>query len=81
MDLGIGKFRNIEGITVLKFEKKDQKQQNEEDLVVSHHDYLPDGSIFEKAPVVGNLVKFQRQTYANCMKSLNGCVSLLGSPR
>jgi len=32
-------------------------------LVRYHRDYLPDGNIWENAPIVGPLVKFQRETY------------------
>lgn len=50
-------------------------------LVKYHRDYLPDGKIWENAPVVGPLVKFQRETYMGCMLSNSGCVELLGAPK
>ena len=46
-----------------------------------HRDYLPDGKIWENAPVVGPLVKFQRATYTACMLSESGCADLLGAPK
>ena len=74
MDLGIGSFRDLPGVTVLKF------MEDGSDLVKYHRDYLPDGNIVERQPVVGNLVKFQRETYSRCMASKEGCVGLLGGP-
>lgn len=74
MDLGIGSFRDLPGVTVLKF------MEDGSDLVKYHRDYLPDGNIVERQPVVGSLVKFQRETYARCMASKEGCVGLLGGP-
>ena len=74
MDLGIGSFRDLPGVTVLKF------MEDGSDLVKYHRDYLPDGNIVERQPVVGNLVKFQRETYSRCMASKEGCVKLLGGP-
>ena len=74
MDLGIGSFRDLPGVTVLKF------MEDGSDLVKYHRDYLPDGNIVEQQPVVGNLVKFQRETYSRCMASKEGCVKLLGGP-
>jgi hypothetical protein len=50
-------------------------------LVRYHRDYLPDGKIWEQAPVVGPLVKFQRETYVGCMLSPRGCAELLGAPK
>lgn len=50
-------------------------------LVKYHRDYLPDGKIWENAPVVGPLVKFQRETYMACMASERGCADLLGAPK
>ena len=57
MDLGIGSFRDLPGVTVLKF------MEDGSDLVKYHRDYLPDGNIVERQPVVGNLVKFQRDVF------------------
>jgi hypothetical protein len=51
------------------------------ELVRYHRDYLPDGKIWEQAPVVGPLVKFQRETYVGCMMSPRGCADLLGAPK
>ena len=51
------------------------------DLVRFHRDYLPDGKIWENAPIVGPLVKFQRETYMGCMLSQRGCADLLGAPK
>ena len=50
-------------------------------LVRFHRDYLPDGKIWENAPIVGPLVKFQRETYMGCMLSQRGCADLLGAPK
>ena len=50
-------------------------------LVRYHRDYLPDGKIWENAPIVGPLVKFQRETYVGCMLSPGGCADLLGAPK
>ena len=52
-----------------------------ENAVRYHRDYLPDGKIWENAPVVGPLVKFQRATYTACMLSESGCADLLGAPK
>ena len=46
-----------------------------------HRDYLPDGKIWERAPIVGPLVKFQREAYVGCMLSPRGCAELLGAPK
>jgi len=77
MDLGIGSFRDLPGVTVLRFDEG----QKEKNLVKYHRDYLPDGNIVERQPVVGNLVKYQRETYTKCMASKEGCVGLLGGPK
>jgi|AntAceMinimDraft_1070359.scaffolds.fasta_scaffold04144_2 hypothetical protein len=50
-------------------------------LVRYQRDYLPDGKIWESAPIVGPLVKFQRETYMGCMLSEKGCADLLGAPK
>ena len=50
-------------------------------MVRYHRDYLPDGKIWENAPIVGPLVKFQRETYVGCMLSPGGCADLLGAPK
>ena len=50
-------------------------------VVRYHRDYLPDGKIWENAPIVGPLVKFQRETYVGCMLSPGGCADLLGAPK
>jgi len=73
MLLGTGPLRNVQGISVLKF-TNDQNSAN----IVYHRDYLPDGPIWENAPIVGPLVKLQRQTYTSCMQTDIGCARILG---
>ena len=55
MLLGTGPLRNISGISVLKFNADPESAK-----IVYHRDYLPDGPIWENAPIVGPLVKLQR---------------------
>ena len=63
-------------------EGEDEGEEEEEANVVSYHrDYLPDGKIWERAPIVGPLVKFQREAYVGCMLSPRGCAELLGAPK
>ena len=87
MDLGTGELRKMPGISVLRFVQPDASSagddasSEEANLVAYHRDYLPDGKIWENAPVVGPLVKFQRETYQSCMLSPKGCVDLLGAPK
>ena len=88
MDLGTGNLVDMPGISVLKFEGEDvgdasgdQSSSPKSQLVKYHRDYLPDGKIWEQAPVVGPLVKFQRETYMGCMLSDRGCAELLGAPK
>lgn len=71
MLLGTGPLRNVQGISVLKFKPGSDK-------IVYHRDFLPDGPIWENAPIVGPLVKLQRQTYTSCMQSDVGCAKILG---
>ena len=71
MLLGTGPLRNVQGISVLKFKPGSDK-------IVYHRDFLPDGPIWENAPIVGPLVKLQRQTYTSCMQSDVGCAKVLG---
>ena len=73
MLLGTGPLRNVQGISVLKF-TDDQDSAK----IVYHRDYLPDGPIWENAPIVGPLVKLQRQTYTSCMQTDIGCARILG---
>lgn len=72
MLLGTGALRDIQGISVLKF------APGESNKIRYHRDYLPDGPIWERAPIVGPLVKLQRQTYTACMQSDVGCAKVLG---
>ena len=85
MDLGTGELREMPGISVLRFvpsaEPAAGDGDEDENLVAYHRDYLPDGKIWENAPIVGPLVKFQRETYQSCMLSPKGCVDLLGAPK
>ena len=84
MDLGTGELREMPGISVLRFVPREPSAgdgDEEANLVAYHRDYLPDGKIWENAPVVGPLVKFQRETYQSCMLSPKGCVDLLGAPK
>ena len=86
MDLGTGNLVDMPGISVLKFRDSDGDGDGDGDgtgseLVRYHRDYLPDGKIWEQAPVVGPLVKFQRETYVECMLSPRGCADLLGAPK
>ena len=82
MDLGTGELREMPGISVLRFVPSAAGDGDEdENLVAYHRDYLPDGKIWENAPIVGPLVKFQRETYQSCMLSPKGCVDLLGAPK
>ena len=85
MDLGTGELRGMPGISVLRFvpsaEPAAGDGDEDENLVAYHRDYLPDGKIWENAPIVGPLVKFQRETYQSCMLSPKGCVDLLGAPK
>ena len=71
MRLSTGVLRNLHGISTLKFRPDSTK-------IVYHRDYLADGAITEKNPIVGPLVKVQRQAYATCMKSAIGCAKILG---
>lgn len=73
MLLGTGPLRNISGISVLKFNANPESRK-----IVYHRDYLPDGPIWENAPIVGPLVKLQRQTYTSCMQTDFGCAKVLG---
>jgi hypothetical protein len=73
MLLGTGPLRNISGISVLKFNADPESRK-----IVYHRDYLPDGPIWENAPIVGPLVKLQRQTYTSCMQTDFGCAKVLG---
>ena len=82
MDLGTGNLRGMPGISVLKFAGDgDGDGDGDPGLVRYHRDYLPDGKIWENAPIVGPLVKFQRETYVGCMLSPGGCADLLGVPK
>ena len=84
MDLGTGELREMPGISVLRFVPREPSAgdgDEEANLVAYHRDYLPDGKIWENAPIVGPLVKFQRETYQSCMLSPKGCVDLLGAPK
>ena len=84
MDLGTGNLVDMPGISVLKFGDGDGDADADgtgAELVRYHRDYLPDGKIWEQAPVVGPLVKFQRETYVGCMMSPRGCADLLGAPK
>ena len=84
MDLGTGELREMPGISVLRFVPREPAAgdgDEDENLVAYHRDYLPDGKIWENAPIVGPLVKFQRETYQSCMLSPKGCVDLLGAPK
>ena len=84
MDLGTGNLVDMPGISVLKFGDGDGDGDADgtgAELVRYHRDYLPDGKIWEQAPVVGPLVKFQRETYVGCMMSPRGCADLLGAPK
>ena len=62
-------------------EETEKGEASDPDLVRYHRDYLPDGKIWENAPIVGPLVKFQRETYMACMLSEGGCADLLGAPK
>lgn len=73
MLLGTGPLRNVQGISVLKF-----TDDQDSSKIVYHRDYLPDGPIWENAPIVGPLVKLQRQTYTSCMQTDIGCAKILG---
>ena len=73
MLLGTGPLRNVQGISVLKF-----TDDQDSSKIVYHRDYLPDGPIWENAPIVGPLVKLQRQTYTSCMQMDIGCAKILG---
>ena len=64
MLLGTGPLRNVQGISVLKF-----TDDQDSSKIVYHRDYLPDGPIWENAPIVGPLVKLQRQTCARRMQT------------
>ena len=84
MDLGTGNLRGMPGISVLKFAGDgdgDGDGDGGGNVVRYHRDYLPDGKIWENAPIVGPLVKFQRETYVGCMLSPGGCADLLGAPK
>jgi len=84
MDLGTGELREMPGISVLRFVPREPSAgdgDEEANLVAYHRDYLPDGKIWENAPIGGPLVKFQRETYQSCMLSPKGCVDLLGAPK
>jgi len=88
MDLGTGSLVDMPGISVLKFAEGGDGDLGTtsgdapaEELVTYHRDYLPDGKIWEQAPIVGPLVKFQRETYMGCMLSKGGCAELLGAPK
>ena len=71
MLLSTGPLRNLSGISTLKFKP-------DSDTIIYHRDYLADGAITENSPVVGGLVKLQRQTYTSCMQSDIGCAKILG---
>ena len=74
MLLGTGPLRNVQGMSVLKFVSDDPESTK----IRLHRDVLPDGVIFENAPVVGPLVRLQRQTYTTCIQSDIGCAKVLG---
>jgi len=78
MLLGTGPLRNVQGISVLKFSDDQDSAGNRSAKIVYHRDYLPDGPIWENAPIVGPLVKLQRQTYTSCMQTDIGCARILG---
>ena len=74
MSRGLGDvYKRQQGISVLKF-----TDDQDSSKIVYHRDYLPDGPIWENAPIVGPLVKLQRQTYTSCMQTDIGCAKILG---
>ena len=81
MDLGTGNLVDMPGISCSSSRTGTGAGPDGTVRLVGTTATPPDGKIWEQAPVVGPLVKFQRETYVGCMMSPRGCADLLGAPK
>ena len=87
MDLGTGNLRGMPGISVLKFAGgwgrgwgRGRGRRRKRGALPRDFTFRT-GRSGRTPPIVGPLVKFQRETYVGCMLSPGGCADLLMAPK